>query len=83
MDVTLEKGDDGLGITVAGYVSPDSTNNGKAFVVVFFSPSFVSFWEEDFCMNSRVKKSFYDVYKYKLIIFLYEPIKTAKYQHFC
>jgi len=29
LDVTLEKGDDGLGITVAGYVSPDSTNNGK------------------------------------------------------
>ncbi|CAF1678407.1 unnamed protein product, partial [Adineta ricciae] len=27
LDVTLEKGDDGLGITVAGYVSPDSTNN--------------------------------------------------------
>ena len=27
--MTLEKGDDGLGITVAGYVSPDSTNNGK------------------------------------------------------
>jgi hypothetical protein len=34
LDVTLEKGDDGLGITVAGYVSPDSTNNGKIF---FFS----------------------------------------------
>lgn len=31
MDVTLEKGDDGLGITVAGYVSPDSTNNGKYY----------------------------------------------------
>jgi len=31
LDVTLEKGDDGLGITVAGYVSPDSTNNGKIF----------------------------------------------------
>ncbi len=31
MDVTLDKGDDGLGITVAGYVSPDSTNNGKRF----------------------------------------------------
>jgi hypothetical protein len=30
LDVTLEKGDDGLGITVAGYVSPDSTNNGKS-----------------------------------------------------
>ncbi|CAF1260443.1 unnamed protein product, partial [Didymodactylos carnosus] len=27
LDVTLEKGEDGLGITVAGYVSPDSTNN--------------------------------------------------------
>ena len=27
--MTLEKGDDGLGIIVAGYVSPDSTNNGK------------------------------------------------------
>ncbi|CAF3782130.1 unnamed protein product [Rotaria magnacalcarata] len=27
LDVTLEKGDDGLGITVAGYVSPDSTND--------------------------------------------------------
>ena len=32
MDVTLEKGDDGLGITVAGYVSPDSTNNGKYLI---------------------------------------------------
>ncbi|CAF4646124.1 unnamed protein product [Rotaria sp. Silwood1] len=27
LDVTLEKGDDGLGITVAGYVSSDSTND--------------------------------------------------------
>ncbi|CAF0749667.1 unnamed protein product, partial [Didymodactylos carnosus] len=27
LDVTLEKGEDGLGITVAGYVSADSTNN--------------------------------------------------------
>ena len=78
----MEKGDDGLGITVAGYVSPDSTNNGKALVVVFLSSSYVSFREEDFCVNSRVKESFYDVYKYKLILFLYESIKTTKYQHF-
>ena len=35
LDVTLEKGDDGLGITVAGYVSPDSTNSGNFFL--FFS----------------------------------------------
>jgi len=27
LEVTLDKGDDGLGITVAGYVSPDSTNH--------------------------------------------------------
>jgi hypothetical protein len=38
LDVTLEKGDDGLGITVAGYVSPDSTNNGK---LLFSSSSFL------------------------------------------
>lgn len=31
LEVTLDKGDDGLGITVAGYVSPDSTNNGKSW----------------------------------------------------
>jgi hypothetical protein len=36
LDVTLDKGDDGLGITVAGYVSPDSTNNGKTFFLVLF-----------------------------------------------
>jgi len=35
LDVILEKGDDGLGITVAGYVSPDATNNGN-FCFPFF-----------------------------------------------
>jgi hypothetical protein len=36
LDVTLEKGDDGLGITVAGYVSPDSTNHGKTFSLFLY-----------------------------------------------
>ncbi|CAF2616841.1 unnamed protein product [Rotaria sp. Silwood2] len=40
LDVTLEKGDDGLGITVAGYVSPDSTNDGKYYSCCFLNKNY-------------------------------------------